>query len=75
MRTEDQVAPPTMFPKGTVLRHVRTQVDYYILLSPACGLLFEETCTPAYAYQKLVGGTIWVRSAEEMEDGRFIPVI
>lgn len=56
-----------------MVRHVKSDGVYVILIdSSACRL--EATNTPAYAYRGLLAGPVWVRRADEMEDGRFVRV-
>ena len=52
---------------GGIVKHVKTGRIYRILHYA----LFEHNTRPCYVY---VGseGVIWVRAAEEMEDGRFV---
>jgi hypothetical protein len=63
------------FKPGDVLLHKKTNRKYRILLSAdTCRL--EADGAPAYAYSledaEFVGDlTVWVRRADEMEDGRF----
>lgn len=64
------------FKKGDVLKHGKTGMVYVILETPADGLRLEKTNEPAYCYQELAITDYalprWVRSAKEMEDGRFV---
>lgn len=54
-----------------VVRHLKTQTDYTIVNTPACGVRIEATGEPAYMYRSAETLTMWVRAATEMEDGRF----
>jgi hypothetical protein len=45
-----------------------------IILGPKDGVTLESTGEPAYVYQRFFtneDSKLWVRSAKEMEDGRF----
>jgi hypothetical protein len=61
-----------MFPDGSVVRHVRTGVEYRIFAAPD-RVMIEGAGDPAYLYRKRdePGGTLWVRVRSSMEDGRF----
>lgn len=61
----------SMFDKGALVIHLKTSGAYMIKLTPEDGLRLEASNESAYAYRALEGGPIWVRSASEMEDGRF----
>jgi hypothetical protein len=57
------------FDEGSLVKHVKTGNEYRIIEGPdTCRL--ESTNKPAYAYRD-DAGILWVRDAEEMEDGRF----
>lgn len=63
-----------MFRRHDVVRHVKTQGLYIILATPEYGITLERGAEPAYLYQSLLISEterVWVRSAVEMEDGRF----
>jgi hypothetical protein len=67
----------------SLVRHVNTGGIYRVIGLPAEGYVIEATHEPAYLYRAVVKGvgdrwildvtkpTVWVRSAQEMEDGRF----
>lgn len=66
--------PRWLFEAGERVKHVRTGGEYRITHGRGDSLFLEATGEPAYAY----GGTgedgvirYWVRSARQMEDGRF----
>lgn len=63
---------PPMFPRGSFIKHVKTQGLYTVMIDPSYARI-EATLDPAYGY---VGSnhntaTLWIRSQHEMEDGRF----
>jgi hypothetical protein len=62
------------FLRNDRIRHKKSCKDYMVLLTPQHGLRIEATNEPAYAYQAMWSGRdpiVWVRSQEQMEDGRF----
>lgn len=61
------------FHVGSRVLHVRSGKEYLIMEGPA-RLRIEDGAVPAYMYRPYwftEDGTIWVRPAMEMEDGRF----
>lgn len=60
-----------MFRRKQLVRHVKTGGVYRIVAH--CQL--EATNRPAYAYRlmEVRDAPLWVRDADEMEDGRFTP--
>ena len=68
------VRPRDKFQRHDSVIHVKTGHVYMILLSPCSGLRLEASGEPAYLYQRFgecEDRSLWVRSAIEMEDGRF----
>lgn len=61
---------PVMFSIGEEVTHIKNGKKYEIVGLPTDYIL-EGTCEPAYTYLA-EDDRIWVRSQEEMEDGRFI---
>ena len=64
------------FKTGDVLRHLKTDRRYQVLLGPDVCCI-EADRAPAYAYRLEMDAaaadpTVWIRSALEMEDGRFV---
>ena len=62
------------FNVGAMVRHLKSNTVYMIVLGPEEGVTLESTNEKAYLYRALHGdtqNTLWVRSQEEMEDGRF----
>lgn len=63
------------FKVGSLMHHVKSQRHYVVLMTPADGLKLECTGAPAYLYAaQTPGESLWVRSQEEFEDGRFMLV-
>lgn len=58
-----------LFPLRARIHH-RNGGVYEIVGLPTVYRL-ESTGEPAYAYREVDGTTVWVRSAREMEDGRY----
>ncbi|WMC09535.1 hypothetical protein PU634_10445 [Oceanimonas pelagia] len=61
------------FSVGDLVRHVKTGGCYHIRGLPDKHRL-EATGEPAYLYEAVSDGLIWMRSQAEMEDGRFVMV-
>jgi hypothetical protein len=64
------------FKTGDVLRHLKTDRLYQVLLGPDVCCI-EADRAPAYAYRLEMDATaadptVWIRPAVEMEDGRFV---
>jgi hypothetical protein len=63
------------FQRHDLVTHVKSGEDYMVVLGPHDGVTLESTGEPAYMYQRFFwrveGKELWVRSAKEMEDGRF----
>lgn len=62
------------FQRHDSVTHLKTGAVYMIVLGPRDGVTLEATCEPAYLYQRFWTSEdkrLWVRSAAEMEDGRF----
>lgn len=76
MRKPDRLRNPR-FHVGDVVVHVKTCQEYIILIDCSEGRL-EETNEPAYAYRQFGRNgfpndtRVWFRSADKMEDGRFV---
>jgi hypothetical protein len=73
-----EFTPAWLFAPGDRVKHVRTGGEYTITHGCSANLFIEATGEPAYVYGcKLEDGTIrsWVRSARQMEDGRFALVV
>lgn len=66
----------SLFLRGWVVRHLKTGGEYVIVSDARDKLRIEATDEPAYAYTSTDPGEhpTWVRSASEMEDGRFVQV-
>lgn len=65
----------SQFGRNQTLLHVKSEKLVLVQITPDMGLKIEATAEPAYAYIDLADEntppTLWVRSAAEMEDGRF----
>ena len=74
-RKEEGVEIPeeALYPSGTYLEHVKSGKVYRVVCGPTSGLRLEGTNSPAYLYKGEDSRIAWVRSQEEMEDGRFKP--
>lgn len=62
------------FQRHDSVTHRKTGKVYMILLGPSDGVTLEANGEPAYMYQRfwsVEDKRLWVRSAAEMEDGRF----
>jgi hypothetical protein len=62
------------FKRHDLVTHRKTENVYMVVLGPQDGVALEATGEPAYVYQrffKVEDPRLWVRSATEMEDGRF----
>lgn len=70
------------FRRKQLVRHVKTGAVYRIVHTPSTPCVLEANTAFAYAYKlvhtkegdRMPGACLWVRSAFEMEDGRFEPV-
>lgn len=60
---------PDLFKVMDTIQHSKGMI-YTVVLTPDMGCRLEASNEPAYAYSDNKG-TIWVRVATEMEDGRF----
>jgi hypothetical protein len=62
-----------MFLRGRRVRHKKSGGVYVIVSDLTAKLRLESSDEPAYAYTSVDAGEhpTWVRSAKEMEDGRF----
>lgn len=63
----------TEFKRHDLVEHLKTGFLYIIVLGPEEGIVLEATNEPAYVYKSLFyKSALWVRSAKEMQDGRFV---
>lgn len=68
------MAAKPKFPRWSVLLHKKSEAQYHVLAVPDSRYRLEATNEPFYTYVLLSepGGTIWLRTQSEMEDGRFV---
>lgn len=69
--------PRGAFQRRDLIRHVKSGKEYRIVATPDGGLRMEKGNEPAYCYTDPCEDSpepLWVRSAREMEDGRFVLV-
>lgn len=66
---------PLPFSEGDTVKHCKTGHLYVILLDRSAKVVIENNGKPAYAYRRKGGrpgsSAMWIRDADEMEDGRF----
>lgn len=60
----------SLFGLGQIIKHIKSGGEYIVRGLPD-KYRIESSNAPAYAYESLEDGVVWVRPQSEMEDGRF----
>jgi len=64
----------TLFKINDIIKHIKKDNKYEIIVMPVDNDLLEESCEPFYKYYDRKKDVKWNRSISQMEDGRFIKI-